>query len=37
MSSRQQPTPRWEIWAGIVVALGMAATAGYAFVETFWG
>jgi hypothetical protein len=27
----------WELWVGVLVGLGMAATIGYAFVETFWG
>jgi hypothetical protein len=27
----------WEIWAGLLVALGSLATIGLAVVETFWG
>jgi hypothetical protein len=28
---------KWQTWAVVVVILGCLATAGYAFVETFWG
>jgi hypothetical protein len=37
MASMEEPKAKWEIWVGILVAVGMIATAGYAFVETFWG
>lgn len=37
MARMEEPKPRWEKWVGILVGIGMLATAGYAFVETFWG
>lgn len=27
----------WQLIIGVIVLLGCLATAGYAFVETFWG
>ena len=37
MASERSTGAKWQIWAGVVVAVGSLATAGYAFVETFWG
>ena len=28
---------RWQIWVGLFVGLGMAATIGWAVIETYWG
>jgi hypothetical protein len=27
----------WEVWVGVFIALGMAATIGLAVFETYWG
>lgn len=37
--SRHAPasSARWQLAVGLFVAIGCLATAGYAFVENFWG
>ncbi len=37
MASKNSPGSAWQIWVGILVFLGMAATAAVAIVETYWG
>jgi hypothetical protein len=27
----------WEVWIGLFIALGVAATIGLAVFETYWG
>jgi hypothetical protein len=29
--------PKWPLWIGLLVWLGMIATVGLAFVESWWG
>lgn len=35
--SAEHSSRGWQIWVGVLVALGSLVTAGYAVVETFWG
>jgi hypothetical protein len=37
MSSKNGRGSAWQVWVGILVGLGMIATAAVAIVETYWG
>ena len=37
MSSQSERGSVWQIWVGILVGLGMLATAAVAIIETYWG
>jgi len=34
---KNRPGPKWQLWVGIFVVLGIVATVAYAFGETFFG
>jgi hypothetical protein len=35
--SRHASNARWQVPVALFVALGCLATAGYTWIETFWG
>ena len=37
MSSKNARGSVWQVWVGILVGLGMFATAAVAVIETYWG
>lgn len=37
MTSKNERGSAWQIWVGILVGLGMVATAAVAIIETYWG
>jgi len=37
MAEHDRSAAPWEIWAGLIVALGSAVTIGWAVIETYWG
>ena len=37
MTSKDEPGSLWQIWVGILVGVGMVATAAVAIIETYWG
>ncbi len=37
MTSKNERGAAWQIWVGILVGIGMVATAAVAIVETYWG
>jgi hypothetical protein len=34
---RAEPKPRWPLYVGVFVWLGMIATLALAFIESWWG
>jgi hypothetical protein len=34
---KAEPPPRWPLYVGIFVAIGMVATIALAFIESWWG
>jgi hypothetical protein len=36
-ADRDPPKPRWPLWVGIFVAVGMAATIAVTVIESWWG
>jgi len=36
-ATKERPRPRWPIYVGIFVWLGIVATLALAFIESWWG